>query len=198
MYHRYDEVHTPTTALFRFQEPKGRRGSMLEAYSEGGPVLNNSSLGLSGFIWCSDIEIIEGKSTVVVYRDDIPDVRTPIFKREGLEQLDFTFDQNMRPFFAYMVAGRSYYWHFNAEDSTYSEVPLPVEIKYPRCSLDILDTINIPSSDIILGYARGPNLCFRIQRERYSKERIIATKSNKSMLWRCGLLKDGRFGYQWR
>ncbi len=57
---------------------------------------------------------------------------------------------------------------------------------------------NIPNSDIILGYTRAGNLCYRIQRERFGKEYIIATDPKKTMLWRIGRLVDDRFGYQWR
>lgn len=185
--------HIKTKKLFRFKEPKNRLHGMLEAFTEGGPAFADASKGLSGYIWHAFVR----NDDVIFKREDL-DEEHLIFSKPGIEQIDVTIDQNMRPFIPYVVNGLAYYWHFNAENSTYSEVQLPTDIKYPRCELDKRAVEDIPSSDIILGYTREGNLCYRIQRERYLKEYIIATDPKKSMLWRCGKLQDDRFGYQWR
>lgn len=194
MYYQPDGYpHIKTKELYLFKEPKNRLHSMLEAWTDGGPVLNNAAEGLTGYNWQAFIR----DDNVIVKREDQTDEHI-IFNKPGIQQLDFTVDQNMRPFSTYVIQDKAYYWHFNSEDSTYSEVALPLDIKYPRCELDKRDLADIPSSDIILGYTRAGNLCYRIQRERYRIERIIATDPKKSMLWKIGKLQDDRFGYQWR
>ena len=186
--------HVPTKGLYRFKAPKNRHHEMTVAFTEGGPVLADASKGLVGYVWKA---FLNDYSQVVVKREDQDELHV-ITTKENITQLDVTIDQNMRPFLTYVANGLPYYFHFNAEDSTYSEVALDPSIKFPRCELDMREEYNIPQSDIILGYTRDGNLCYRIQRERYGKEYIIATDPKKSMLWRIGRLVDDRFGYQWR
>jgi len=186
--------HTPTKALNRFLLPYNRHHKMTVAYTRGGPIFANVTHGIDGYIWKA---YVDEANQVVVKRDDLDHVHE-ITTKAGITQLDFTFDQNMRPFLVYVADGLPYYFHFNKEDSSYSEVALDPAIKFPRCELDMRELHEIPNSDIILGYVRDGNLCYRIQRERFTKETIIATNPKKSMLWRVGLLDDGRFGYQWR
>lgn len=193
-YHPSGKPYVPTKALYRFEDPKRRHHKMTVAYTQGGPVLADASLGLTGYVWKA---YIDAANRVIVKREDEATEHV-IFVKSSISQLDLTIDQNMRPFLCYVVNGLPYYYHFNAEDSTYSEVALDPSIKFPRCELDMRENHNIPSSDIILGYTRAGNLCFRIQRERYEREHIIATDPKKTMLWRIGRLVDNRFGYQWR
>lgn len=185
--------HTITTYLHKFEPAKATNCGILEAFAEGGPVISDVSKGLSGYIWKA---YIDGTQVVItrIGSDEIYKVNIGRI----VSQLDLTFDQNMRPFLTYVADGLPYYYHFNSEDSTYSEIALDNSIRYPRCELDTRNTEDIPRSDIILGYIRDGNLCYRLQRERFLKERIIATDNKKTMLWRIGRLIDGRFGYQWR
>ena len=194
MYQYIDKIHRPTKDLYRFVSPKNRHHAMTTAYTEGGPVLADASLGLVGYVWQT---YVDSNDQVIVKREDQDELHV-ITTKAGITQLDLTIDQNMRPFLTYVANGLPYYFHFNAEDSTYSEVALDPSIKFPRCELDMRENHNIPNSDIILGYTRAGNLCYRIQRERFTKEYILATIPHKSMVWRIGRTKDGRFGYQWR
>lgn len=194
-YHNHGKPYIPTKALYRLNEPKRRHHSMLIGYTEGGPVHSRAEHGLTGYVWKV---FYKDNNDVVVIREDEPDTEYLITNKAGVTQLDMTFDQNMRPFVVYVADGLPYYFHFNADDSSYSEVALDPTIKFPRCELDYRETHEIPRSDIILGYTRDGNLCYRIQHERFTKENIIATDPKKSMLWRIGRLVDGRFGYQWR
>lgn len=185
--------HTPTRALYRFKDPKCRHHAMTVSYAEGGAVLSNASIGLTGYVWKAYLS-----GDKVLLNREGEDAVHEVLTRDGITQLDLTFDQAMRPFITYVADELPYYYHFNAEDSTYSEVALDRSIKFPRCALDMPEAVNIPNSDIILGYTREGNLCYRIQRERFKVEHIIATDVKKTMLWRVGRLVDERFGYQWR
>lgn len=183
-----------TTAVYRFVEPKRRHHNMRVAYAEGGEVIADATKGLTGYTWKAYADI---NSRVYVGREDSGNP-VYIFQGDDITQVDLTFDQNMRPFIAYVDKGRANYYHFSRATSSYARVPLPIGWTFPRCELDMRDTKDIPNSDIILGYIRGDKLCFGIQRERYLTERVVATDPKKSMLWRVGKTVDGRFAFQWR
>ena len=193
-YHPTGRPYTPTKDLYRFEEPKRRHYKMTVAYTQGGPEFANAALGLMGYVWKA---YVDEQDQIIVKREDLDELHV-ITTKQNITQLDLTIDQNMLPFLTYVANGLPYYYHFNASNSTYSEVALDPSIKFPRCELDMREEHNIPSSDIILAYTRDGNLCYRVQRERFSKEYIIATDPNKTMLWRIGRLVDERFGYQWR
>lgn len=195
MYYQPNNIpHVMTKALYRFASPKNRHHKMTVAYTEGGPVLADAKQGLFGYVWHA---YVDEQNRVIVKREDLDEIHI-ITTKPNITQLDLTIDQNMRPFLVYVADGLPYYYHFNADNSTYSEVALDPSIKFPRCELDMRELHETPNSDIILGYTRDGNLCYRIQRERFGKEYVIATDPKKTMVWRIGRLVDGRFGYQWR
>lgn len=193
-YHPAGFPHFPTKELYRFTDPKRRHHGMKVAYTQGGPEFSDATYGLLGYVWMA---YVDKDDRIIVKREDLDELHH-ITTKANVTQLDLTIDQNMRPFLTYVADGLPYYFHFNHQDSSYSEVALDPSIKFPRCELDMRENHNIPNSDIILGYTRDGNLCYRIQRERYLKENIIATDPKKTMLWRIGRLVDYRFGYQWR
>ena len=193
-YQPQNTPHIATKDLYRFLAPSNRHHKMTIAYTQGGPAYADAAQGLTGYVWKA---YVDEQDQIIVKREDLDELHV-IATKPNITQLDLTIDQNMRPFLVYVVDGKPYYFHFNADDSTYSEVALDPSIKFPRCELDMRENHNIPNSDIILGYTRDGNLCYRLQRERFLQEHIIATDQKKTMLWRIGRLVDGRFGYQWR
>ena len=179
------------TKLAEFLPPRNRHYPMDIAYCEAGPTMTKAEDGMLGYVWKA---FLDGDK-VCVKREDLDEIHV-ITTKENITQLDITFDQTMRPFLCYVKDGLPYYYHFNKDDSSYSEVALDPTVTFPRCALD--RPYDIPNSDIYIGYNRNGNLCYRIQRERFTKEYVLATIPHKSMVWRIGRTKDGRFGYQWR
>lgn len=192
-YHPKGRNHFVSKSLYVFKSPKDRYHEMIVAYTEGGAVLADVTQGMSGYIWHCYLD----NNNIYLKREDL-DTTYLITTKENVSQLDVTFDQSMRPFICYVADDLPYYYHFNTDSNVYSEVPLDPSIKFPRCELDTRDEYLIHQSDIILGYTREGNLCYRLQRERFLQEYLIATNPNKSMLWRIGRTKDNRFAYQWR
>ena len=179
------------TKLAEFLPPRNRHYPMDIAYCEAGPTMTKAEDGMLGYVWKA---FLRGNE-ICVKREDLDEIHV-ITTKENITQLDITFDQTMRPFLCYVKDGFPYYYHFNKDDSSYSEVALDPTVTFPRCALDM--PYDTPNSDIYIGYNRKGNLCYRIQRERFTKEYILATIPHKSMVWRIGRTKDGRFGYQWR
>lgn len=179
------------TKLVEFLPPRNRYYPMDIAYCEAGPTMTKAENGMLGYVWKA---FLRGNE-ICVKREDLDEIHV-ITSKENITQLDITFDQTMRPFLCYVKDGLPYYYHFDKDDSSYSEVALDPTVTFPRCALDM--PYDIPNSDIYIGYNRDGNLCYRIQRERFTKEYVLATIPHRSMVWRIGRTKDGRFGYQWR
>lgn len=179
------------TKLAEFLPPRNRHYPMDIAYCEAGPTMTKADDGMLGYVWKA---FLRGNE-ICVKREDLDEIHV-IATKENITQLDITFDQTMRPFLCYVKDGLPYYYHFNKDDSSYSEVALDPTVTFPRCALDM--PYDISKSDIYIGYNRNGNLCYRIQRERFTREYILATIPTKSMVWRIGHTKGGRFGYQWR
>lgn len=179
------------TKLAEFLPPRNRHYPMDIAYCEAGPTMTKAEDGMLGYVWKA---FLRGNE-ICIKREDLDEIHV-ITTKENITQLDITFDQTMRPFLCYVKDGLPYYYHFNKDDSSYSEVALDPTVTFPRCALDM--PYDISKSDIYIGYSRDGNLCYRIQHERFTKEHILATIPTKSMVWRIGRTKGGRFGYQWR
>lgn len=191
----YDKVKVTNHGGANFLAPKSYHHGMLEAYSDGGPVIANVDAGLTGYVWHAYVE----GDKVYLNREDTPTAEPQVLlTRAGITQIDLTFDQTMRPFLAFVASGKPYYLSFSGDTSTYTTVKLPDTVVSPRCEIDYRDILDIPRSDIILGYTNAGNLCYRLQRERFLKEHKIAKDPKKTLLWRIGRLTDGRFGYLWR
>lgn len=193
MYANFKKPHL-LNKLVDFLPPRDRHYPMTVSYCEGSESVGDVSKGLKGYIW--KISLAEN-GDVVLEREDGQN-REVIFNKAGITQIDFCFDQLMRPFIVYVVNEQAYYYHFEPMTSTYGENVLDASIKFPRCFLDYTETEKIPFSDVIIGYTNNGKLCARIQRERFSTEYVLAENPKKSMVWRIGRTKDNRFGYMWR
>lgn len=53
------------------------------------------------------------------------------------------------------------------------------------------------TSDVILVYTYEGKLCYARQRDKFLQEFVIDNDPTKSLVWRVGTTKDGRFGIQW-
>ncbi len=177
-----------------FLPPRNRHYPMTVVYSLGGIDIGNYTQGLAKYVWKAYIE----DDTIYVEREDKPSTKQAVLTKQNITQLDLAFDQSMRVFLTYVADNKAYYYGFNAQTSDYQEIQLAKGIEFPRCSIDFHEQELVNRSDVILGYVRGENLCYRVQRERFTKEHVIASNANKSMLWRIGRTKDNRFGFMWR
>lgn len=175
-----------------FLAPRDRHYPMTVAWSKGSQAINDVSTDLNTHDWTGYIK----DGAVYVRRADLEEEHKLFDWDKEITQLDFCFDQNMRPTVVFVSEMKSYMYAFAMND--FSVIELDATIKSPRIALDNYLLSDIPQSDIILGYTYDGKLCYRVQRERYLKEYHVATDAKKSLLWRIGLMKDGRFGFQWR
>lgn len=133
----------------------------------GGVALQDPSQGTMVKVWtCTVIG-----DNIVVYADDVPE--TVLFTAPGTTEASLAFDQNMRPFVAFVQAGQAkYYWYDSLiEDTVITN--LPTGSTSPRATLDDHRQLELNTSDIIMVYIRDGNLYFRMQRDRYLVERLL-------------------------
>jgi len=137
----------------------------------GGVALGDPSQGMLAKLWACEYNKQTGEVTI-----SAPGVApTVLFTREGISDIALAFDQNMRPFVAFVEndVGKFYWYDPIAQANVFAEDVLG-NIVTPRCQLDDKRPSQVASSDIVLAYMKGADLCFRQQRDRFGVEYILA------------------------
>ena len=197
---RYQEGFSeyPSDILSPIADPRNEFYGLHKSKTYGGVAIGDTSEPLNKYIW--DGEYDKDTGSFSFWRRDLgKNTKTTVFEgKKDILSIDFCFDQNMRAFISYEQNYQSYYWHFNAENSTYDEVKLENATRFPRCCLYTAQPYSIPDSDVIIAYIRNNKLLFRVQRERFLKEYLIKEDPKKTMLWKFWFSSDGRVIFQWR
>ena len=162
---------SPTVKSSDFQYGDSLGTTNLLDYEMGGTALNDASNGLLVKLW--KIELVA--NDVVVSASGVSD--TTLFSGSGISELSFTFDQNMNPFVAFVQSGQAKYYWYDPSLSSYQTVSMASTVKYPRVCMDDKrpDMTTLDKNDIILAYINNGNLYYRIQRERFLTERLLAS-----------------------
>ena len=133
-------------------------------WEDGGIAFNDPSEGLMyqqwhGYIAGNEIRIgpVDGTATVIHTADN-------------LEEMSFTFDQNMRPVIAYVADGVSYLRWYDSQAAAQVVTNFGEDMKTPRVTLDDKRATQLGVSDVILAYIRNGALYYRQQRDRFGVE----------------------------
>ncbi len=180
-----------TTPLFaEYTEKSNNLNAPLVDYELGGVGLNNPTEGLKVKIWTL---YMVGKNVTISAEGVEP---TTLFEWTGISELSLAFDQNMRPFVAFVALGQAKYWWFDTTIAAmrFSDLPLAVT---PRCTLDDKRLIAGNTSDIILAYVRGNNLYMRYQRDRFTIEYTLKLEVNGTLVT-IGMTKNNRIKFRLR
>ncbi|MGP5103609.1 hypothetical protein ACTXJH_06545 [Psychrobacter celer] len=178
----------PTPFLY----PRSKNYPLTESWENGGVALSDPSEDLTKYVW----QAWTDGMTIAVKRADL-DAYNVVLMDSNITEIDLTFDQNMRPCITYVADGISKLYWYDAQQAkqVIDEYPL---ITNPRVSLDDKRRFNVANSDIIFAYQREDKLCYRVQRERFTVERVLATNPKKRLLWRIGMGSSNRFLFYWR
>lgn len=152
---------------------KGQSNNQLIDYETGGIALNNPTGGLSYQIWKA--EVLNFRE-VWISSPNTP--RTFVFSSGySLQSISLSFDQNMRPYIAYMENGIAKFYWFNSLIGGPDILTLPTGSRNPKTSMDDKNSVatDLGTNDIILAYMRGTTLYFRVQRDRYQIEYTLRT-----------------------
>lgn len=148
--------------------PDDMAGAPLIDYERGGVALNDASQGLQVRQWrCT----VDGANVNLQADEEAP---TTIFSQPGIENISFTFDQLMRPAFAYTVGSTVYLRWYDSVPAAYVTTNYGTTIRDPRLCLDDKRATQYAlSSDIIFAYLKGDSLCYRQQRDRFLTEYVL-------------------------
>lgn len=158
-------------------------------YEYGGIHLNDSSQGLRYQIWT----LRYSSGDIILSAPNTSD--TVLFSRALVSEISLAFDQNMRPFVAFVEDGVAKYWWYNTLTATQDFTDLPVGSIYPKCCLDDKRPLEVGTSDIIMAYIRANVLYFRAQRDRYTVEYTLVNGIT-TRLNRIGMSSVNRVQFQ--
>jgi hypothetical protein len=170
------EERLSTTLVYSALVVPNPQPEFLVSRQLGGVGIQDPSQGLQVKIWTCALE----GDNVVLYADDVAPVT--IFTRADISQLSLAFDQNMRPFIAFVEAGvAKFYWYDSLiEDFRFSD--LPAGSTFPRATLDDHRENQLDTSDIILAYIDDGNLYFRAQRDRFQTQYLLYADINLDLI----------------
>lgn len=168
-----------------------QRTSLLVDYEMGGVALNDPSQGMLVRLWTAEVRF---GSRIYILAEGVEEslqyIATAI-----ITEINFTFDQNMRPFIAMVEGGVAKFLWFDPVESQQVKTELPAFSRDPRCSLDDKRSFALSTSDIILAYVRNNNLYFRLQRDRYLVEYLLKEGVIGSLLF-IGMNEGQRFQFE--
>lgn len=159
-------------------------------YELGGVNVNDASQGLKVKLWTL---YMEGEN-VMLSADGVTPV--VLFTRPGISELSLAFDQNMRPFVAFVQYFNAKYWWFDTTVATMVFTDLVGAVS-PRCTLDDKRLIAQNTSDIILAYVKANNLYMRYQRDRYRIEYLLRSEVNATLVT-IGMATNNRLRFKLR
>lgn len=163
---------TPQYAPYRYGDSIEPPNDLTD-YEMGGIALSDPTQGLEVQLWVAQCDAETGVITL-----EAPLVTpTVIFTAPGTTEINFCFDQNMRPFFAYVQNGQAKYRWFDTVTGQNEIVSLGATDHSPRCCMDDKRPYQtaLGTNDIILAYVRDSNLYFREQRDRLGTEYLLKT-----------------------
>lgn len=175
-----------------FLYPRSKSYLPSESYDLGGVAIGDPSQDLTKYVW----QAWTDGTTIRVKRDDL-DAYHVVLMDSNITEIDLTFDQNMRPCITYVANGISKLYWYDTRQAMQVTDSYPL-ITNPRVSLDDKRRFNVANSDIIFAYQREDKLCYRVQRERFTIEHVLATNTKKRLLWRIGMGRNNRFLFYWR
>lgn len=149
----------------------GRANSItLKQDFEDGPIeLNDPSAGLYYQIW----QALAHDGGVRLY--DAQEVGTDVLTALNITEMSFTFDQNGRPSICFTQYGQTKIYWFDSSLGGVTTTTIGAGIGSPKVILDDKRQTQTGSSDIIMGYIKNMQLCYRQQRDRFLIEYVLAT-----------------------
>jgi len=145
---------------------------LLIGWEMGALQLQDPTGGLLQQLWT--VVCADGKNIYVT----APNQASPtlIVSDLGITEVDLAFDQNMFPFVTYQASGLTKFYWYDPTVPGFVVSTIFSLCQSPRCTLDDKRGFDVGNSDIQLLYVNliTQNLCYRIQRERYATEHVLA------------------------
>jgi hypothetical protein len=182
----------PTPAAYKSPDSIDRPNKLTD-YELGGIALQDPSAGLEYQKWTARADKITGD--VFLRAEEVPEAL--LFTAPGVTDLSLAFDQNMRPFIAYVQNGRAKYRWYNTVLGANEIVELDVADRTPKCCMDDKRPwpVGQGDNDIILAYLRDGALYYRQQRDRFEVERLLKVDAGTRLI-KVGMNVDRRLQFE--
>jgi len=146
-------------------------------YEMGAKGLDDPTYGLEYQLWTFDTD------QTSVYAS-APTVNRQVILTPGVpvDSIRCCFDQNMRPFVAYLSKGQWSYWWYDTTIPGPTTTQLPPTVDSVVCTLDEKRPWENGISDICLLYTNNNNLYYRRQRDRYGVEYLLRASINGTLV----------------
>lgn len=179
-----DQVTTP------FLYPRSKSYGLTESWEMGGVALSDPSEEMTKYAWHGWMD----KTNIYIKRADLATEHLLLTdEQDSITEIDITFDQNMRQCVAWVSGGVAKLYWYNSAIENY-DITSFSGIRNPRVSLDDKRRFNVANSDIIFAYLKGTDLCYRLQRERYSTEYVLVSDIDpNAKLQKIGMGTQNRF-----
>jgi len=158
-----------------FLEPYDKETEFLTDWQRGGRALQDPSEGLDVQNW----QVSLSGSDVVITPETIGSPTTAFTASGEITELSLAFDQNMRPFIAFVEDEVAKYYWYNPITQTNSIEEIAEGATSPRCVLDDVRSTQNDNSRIILAYNRDGNLNYRSQEDRYETEYVLTAAPSR-------------------
>ncbi len=182
-----DNVASTLAVVSNLLHPDSNARSALVDWEQGGIAINDITQGMQVTTW--KCFVAEDSDNVMLQPGD----GEPIFLAQisGIEELAISFDQNMRPVFAYRTGTNIYLYWYDADTSAFVTTNFGTG-RNPSLTLDDKRSFNVSNSDVIFGYIRGSGLYYRTQRDRYQIERQLHSAASDLTLVNVGMNRNLR------
>lgn len=144
----------------------------LEDWELGGIGLFDPSQGLEVQTWHMTVQGTGLTTSVWVSAPNTPD--TKLFDLAGVTWARLAFDQNMHPVVSYMASGFAGFYWYDPTIPGNTFTALPTTAINPCVTMDDKRAVQtlLGNNDVVMTYVSGPNLYYRLQRDRYGVEYV--------------------------
>jgi len=180
-----------------YPDPVKQPSDFLIDWERAGIGLNDPSAGLEYQVW--QLQVREDKTDPGQFDFFISapnHAESVLFRYPNVTEAALSFDQNMRPFIAFMANHHAYIYWYDSAAASQTISALPDGITSPRCTIDEKRRWNSAVSDNILAYIRNGWLCMRYQRDRYTVEYPLCETGPDAQLISMATTRSLRV--QWR
>lgn len=156
--------------------------SLKEDFEDGPINISDPSSGLMYQVWQG---IASDQGVRLVKNAGIGD-GVDVLTQLNITEMSFTFDQNGRPSVCYTQYGQTKIYWYDSSVGGMSITILGSGIGSPKIFLDDKRQTQTAISDMIAGYIKQEQLCYRLQRDRFGIEYVLATNV-KGRLQKIGM-----------
>jgi hypothetical protein len=186
----------PNVIITEYLSPDNLDVTPLLDYEEGGIGLSDPSQGLQVQPWTLTVRGTGINTSVWLDAPNTPAVQQ--FALSNITWARLAFDQNMHPVISYVYQNGCGLWWYDPTIPGQTFLTLPATASFPCVTLDDKRPIStrLGTSDVVLCYINGTNLCYRLQRDRYATEYVwmsnITSKVSNPFVNKIGMT----FGYR--